>query len=432
MSFVKSKVAGKSISPIRWVPSTYFAMGLPYVTISIVALIMLNDFGMPNDKITFWTSLLVLPWSLKPFFSVVMELVGSKKMYVVVTELICSVVFGLVAFSMPLPDFYSLIIALLAVMAFSGSMHDIAGDGLYMAELSTDQQSKFVGWQGAFYNLAKILANGGLIYLAGIMSRQIGIIKSWMVIMVICAVLMAVIALYHMAVMPSGKRNEHQEKKTFSAGMAELWLVIKTFFQKKYIWYYLIFIILYRFAEGLATKVAPLFLKAPVEQGGIGLTNEQYGLIYGTGGALAFIVGSILGGYYISRFGLRKVLFSLALIFNVPFVVYLLLALFRPTSLWWIGSGVVFEYFTYGFGFVGLTLFMMQQIAPGKYQMAHYAFATSIMNLGVMLPGMISGKLSLMLGYRDFFIVVMIATIPALILTYFVPFTHKEAQETVK
>lgn len=122
----------------------------------------------------------------------------------------------------------------------------------------------------------------------------------------------------------------------------------------------------------------------------------------------------------------------MALIFNVPFVVYLLLALFRPTSLWWIGSGVVFEYFTYGFGFVGLTLFMMQQIAPGKYQMAHYAFATSIMNLGVMLPGMISGKLSLMLGYRDFFIVVMIATIPALILTYFVPFTHKEAQETVK
>lgn len=418
----------RKVSPIAWVSSLYFAMGLPYIAISLVSVIMFKDLGIADDRITFWTSLLVLPWSLKPLFSVVMEVVGTKKMYVVLTELLVAALFGLIAFTLPIPQFFSVCIALLAVLAFSGSMQDIAGDGLYMAELSPEEQSKYVGWQGAFYNLAKILANGLLVYLAGVLGSHLGALKGWMVIMGIFAMLMALIGVYHWFIMPSDARKKHRDaagERSLKAGMHELWLVVQSFFQKKHIIYYLIFILCYRFAEGLAIKVAPLFLKASVATGGIGLSNEQYGLIYGSVGSLAFVLGSVLSGYYISHFGLKRVLFSLALIFNVPLAVYLLLALFQPSSMWWIGTAIVFEYFTYGFGFVGLMLFMMQQIAPGKYQMAHYAFATSLMNLGVMIPGMMSGKLSMMLGYKHFFILVMILTIPALLLTYFVPFTHE-------
>jgi PAT family beta-lactamase induction signal transducer AmpG len=173
-------------------------------------------------------------------------------------------------------------------------------------------------------------------------------------------------------------------------------------------------------------KIVPLFLKAPRGEQGLGLTEQQIGLCYGTFGAAAFVVGSILAGYYIARRGLHKALFPLALVFNLPFVAYTLLALYQPESLWLIGGGIVMEYFGYGFGFAGLTLFMMQQIAPGKHQMSHYAFASGIMNLGVMLPGMLSGMLSDWVGYRTFFIVVLLCTVPALLITWFVPFTYAD------
>lgn len=208
--------------------------------------------------------------------------------------------------------------------------------------------------------------------------------------------------------------------------MKELWHIVVSFFQKKYIWYYLLFILLYRFTEGLTIKVAPLFLKSTVTEGGIGLTNEQFGLIYGVAGTIAFIVGSILSGYYISHFGLKRVLFSLALIFNIPFVVFFLLAYFQPAWIGWTTIGIIFENFGYGFGFVGLNLFMMQQVAPGPHQMAHYAFGTSIMNLSVMIPGMMSGAISDALGYKLFFLVAVLVAIPGILAAYFVPFTYDE------
>ena len=198
------------------------------------------------------------------------------------------------------------------------------------------------------------------------------------------------------------------------------------FFQKRHIVYYIFFIILYRFAEGFVMKIVPLFLKAPRAQQGLGLDEKEIGLLYGTFGAAAFVLGSILAGYYIARRGLKRSLFKLALVFNLPFVAYTLLAAYQPESLWVIGSAIVIEYFGYGFGFVGLTLFMMQQIAPGRHQMSHYAFASGIMNLGVMLPGMLSGMVSDALGYRHFFVFVLFCTIPALLITWFVPFKKSE------
>ena len=210
--------------------------------------------------------------------------------------------------------------------------------------------------------------------------------------------------------------------------MRELWEVIKNFFTKRHIIYYICFIILYRFAEGFVMKIAPLFLRASREAGGLGLSLTEIGTLNGVLGSGAFVLGSLLAGIYVSKRGLKKTLFSLCIVFNFPFMAYTLLAIYQPENLYVIGTGIVAEYFGYGFGFVGLTLFMMQQIAPGKHQMSHYAFASGIMNLGVMLPGMMSGFFSDLLGYEKFFIYVLLAAIPSLLITYFIPFTHDDSK----
>lgn len=415
-------------SPIYWVPTVYFAMGLPFVALSMVSVLMFSDMGISNTQIAFWTSLIMLPWTLKPLWSPFLEMFKTKKHFVVITQLITGVTFALIALSLPLPNFFCYAIALMGVVAFSGATHDIAGDGVYLTELSSVQQAKYIGWQGAFYNLAKILTNGGMVYLAGVLKNNFGVVHAWMVIMCICAVLMSLLGFYHIRMLPSGGAAQATIHTTKDA-LRALWEVITSFFKKKHIIYYIFFIVLYRFAEGHAIKIVPLFLKDSVSKGGLGLDVSDIGLVYGTFGAAAFILGSILGGYYISARGLKKALFSLCCAFNIPFLVYLLLAIYQPDNLWIVGTAVVFEYFGYGFGFVGLMLFMMQQVAPGKHQMAHYAFATGIMNLGVMLPGMLSGYLSDELGYRNFFVWVLIATIPAFLITWFVPFTYSDNKE---
>jgi PAT family beta-lactamase induction signal transducer AmpG len=419
----------QKLSPAFWVPTVYFGMGLPFVALNMVSVLMLSDMEVSNAQIAFWTSLIMFPWTLKPLWSPLLEMYKTKKFFVVLTQLITAVAFALVAFSLPLPNFFPYVIALLFVIALSGATHDIAGDGVYLDELNSEQQAQYIGWQGAFYNLAKILTTGGLVYLAGELKERFGVVTAWMVIMLICAAVMGLLSFYHRFILPSGKASTVADPKRGDA-LRSLGEVIVSFFRKKYIWLYILFIVLYRFAEGLAIKIVPLFLKAPVEAGGLGLTVQDIGLVYGSFGAAAFILGSILAGYYISAFGLRRTLFSLCCAFNIPFAVYLFLAVVQPANLWVIGSAIVFEYFGYGFGFVGLTLFMMQQIAPGQHQMAHYAFASGIMNLGVMLPGMISGWLSDVLGYREYFLWVLIAAVPAFVITWFLPFAHGETRES--
>ncbi len=340
--------------------------------------------------------------------------------------------FGLVALSLTMSDFFAASICGLALIAFSGATHDIAGDGVYMSELTNSQQSKYIGWQGAFYNIAKIVGTGLLVWLAGTMGEiGMGVKGSWMTVLGIVAMLMVMASLYNAWIIPSAEAG-HQKA---SAGevASELKRVILDFFTKKYIWYYIAFIILYRFAEGFVIKIVPIFLKTGVAEGGLGLSDKAIGLYYGTFGAAAFVIGSILGGYFISHYGLKKTLFTLALIFNIPFAVYTLLAIYQPSAEWLIASGIVLEYFGYGFGFVGLTLFMMQQVAPGKHQMAHYAFASGIMNLGVMLPGMFSGWLCDEVGgFRNFFIIVLVMIIVPLAITWFIPFTYDTDPKKVK
>lgn len=419
----------KYSNPIKWISSLYFAMGLPFVILNMVTALMYSGMGVSDAKITFWTGLIMLPWTLKPLWSPLLEIFKTKRYFVILTQIVSGLLFGLVALSLQLPNFFVYSIALMALIAVSGATHDIAADGLYMSVLDKQEQAKYIGWQGAFYNISKIVATGGLVYLAGELKESVGVTMAWMVIMGLCGVLLFLLGLYHIKMLPATPRIQTADSKSLKNSMVALWYVFKDFFTKKHIVYYVIFIITYRFAEGFVMKIVPLFLSAPRSEQGLGLTEQQIGLYYGTFGAAAFVAGSILAGYYISRQGLRKTIFTLCCVFNIPFVAYALLAYFQPDNILYIGSAIVMEYFGYGFGFVGLTLFMMQQIAPGKSQMAHYAFASGIMNLGVMLPGMMSGTISDALGYKLFFAIIMLTSIPAFCLAWFLPFTHKDVKE---
>ncbi len=354
-------------SPIRWIPTAYFAMGLPFVVLNMVAVLMYNGMGVDKELITFWTSLILLPWTFKFLWSPFLELFGTKKAYVVATQMITGVAFGLVALALGSSHFFAVTIALLAVIAFSGATHDIACDGVYMSELSNSEQSKYIGWQGGFYNIAKIVGTGLLVYLAGVIIRYAGGDASgalpetvrnanrigWSWVMALVGAIMLIIGVYHIFVLPSGGTKDCRKERSASDVARELTTVLGEFFRKKHIWY--------------------------------------------------------------------------CLTFNIPFVVYAVLAYFQPTGGVIISAAIILEYFGYGFGFVGLTLFIMQQVAPGKHQMAHYAFASGIMNFGVMLPGMLSGWVCNMLGgYTLFFIVVTILTIVPLLVTYFVPFKYND------
>lgn len=206
----------------------------------------------------------------------------------------------------------------MGVIAFSGATHDIATDGIYMTELDNQTQARYIGWQGAFFNIAKVVANGGLVFIAGMLKNTMGVVHAWMFIMGICAGIMILLSLWHSRVLPSGG-TEVTTIKTAKEGWNSFKHVFVTFFQKKNITIYIIFIILYRLAEGLAIKILPLFLKAPVEKGGLALTVSQIGLINGTFGAVAFILGSILAGYYISHRGLKKHCFIFVVLLIYPF-----------------------------------------------------------------------------------------------------------------
>lgn len=434
-------------SPISWVPTLYFAMGMPFVVLNMVCTLMFKGLDVSDAQIALWTSIIMFPWTLKPLWSPLLEIYKTKKFFVIFTQIATGCIFGLVALALHLPNFFAVCIALLAIIAFSGATHDVAADGVYMASLSKDDQARYIGWQGAFYNIAKIAATGGLVYLAGMLieaytgdvtglsaaaaaaAKHNGSVMAWTIIMAVIGGIMVLLGLYNAKFVPSEVNNDAEERPGFKETMVELGNVFVDLFRKRHILYYIFFIILYRFAEGFVMKIVPLFLKADRAEQGLGLSEKEIGLCYGTFGAAAFVIGSVLAGYYVAHRGLQKSLFSLCCVFNLPFVAYTLLAIYQPESLVLIGGGIVLEYFGYGFGFVGLTLFMMQQIAPGKHQMAHYAFASGIMNLGVMLPGMLSGYVSDWLGYRHLFIFVLFCTIPAFLITWFVPFTYPDKKK---
>ena len=318
----------KNINPACWVPTAYFAMGLPFIAINLVSVFMFKDLGVSDTQIAFWTSLIMMPWTLKFLWSPFLEMFRTKKFFVLVTELLSGVLFGVVAFSLFFDYFFAISISTMAVIAFSGATHDIACDGVYMAELNKKDQAKYIGVQGAFYNVAKLVANGGLVAMAGALAEHFGAIEgasidankgayssAWMIIFAVIAVIMVLIGIYHIKVLPSTQIPSTTKKTTSEVGR-ELVGVIANFFTKKHILYYICFIILYRLAEGFIMKIAPLFLRASREAGGLGLSLKEIGTLNGIFGSAAFVLGSLLAGIYVSKFGLKKTLFTLCCIFN--------------------------------------------------------------------------------------------------------------------
>jgi PAT family beta-lactamase induction signal transducer AmpG len=385
--------------------------------------------GISDSQIAFWTSIIMLPWSIKPLWGPFLEMYKTRTFFVYTTQIFTGCLFGLVALTLKVDHFFSLSIAVLSIIAFSGSTHDTAADGVYLNELSSKLQAKFVGWQGAFYNLAKLLSGGALVYLAGELEKKYGIANAWMTVMFIYGIIMIVLGIYNMKMLPNDSRDAETQSK--QEGFNTLKDVIITFFQKKNIWYSLMFIVFYRFAEGQAIKITPLFFKAARVDGGLGLSTSEIGVLYGVVGAASFVLGSIGAGYFVSNKGLtKKTLMMLCAFFNVPFIAYTFLAITQPVNINIIGLAVGVEYFGYGFGFVGLILFIMQNIAPGKYKMAHYAFGSGLTSLGFIIPSMISGFVSDYLGYKEFFIWVLISTIPAFLITWLVPLSAEAVSET--
>jgi PAT family beta-lactamase induction signal transducer AmpG len=413
----------KTKSPAFWVPSLYVAEGLPFVATMLVSVQMYKSLGLSDSEIAAFTSLVAWPWSLKPLWSPFMEMFKTKKYFVVATQFCGGLFFVGLALSLSSDLFVRYSLAFFALIAFTSATHDIAADGLYIESLSSEFQAKFVGWQGAFWNLAKILAMGPVLGLAYVLEKNAGVKPAWMTVMGLFGGLLIVFSLYHSRMLPSGKRAEGV--RSVKAGLREFGHVAATFFTKKYVFWGMAFIILYRLAEGQAQKIFPLFLRADRVKGGLGLTTGDVGLVYGVFGIGAFIAGSILGGYFSAK-SLRRALLPLCAIFNLPYLMYLFLAWVQPQSLVVTGAAIVVEMFGYGFGFVGVTLFMMQQIATGPYKMAHYAFATSLMNLGLILPGLWSGYLSDAIGYKYFFVWVIASTVGSFIITSLVPFKNEQ------
>jgi len=417
----------KKINPAFWVPTLYTAEGLPFVVVNVVSVLMYKSLGFTDTEIAFFTSLVVIPWALKPLWGPLLEMFRTKKDFVLITQFLGGISFGFLILTLQLPSFFQWTLIFFAIIAVNSSIHDTAADGIYVSVLNETDQAKFVGWQGAFYNVGKILSQGAFVYIAGILEKDIGVKPAWTIVMGSFGVILIAMSIYHLKFLPASAKVT--SVTNFNEVLTTFIDVVKTFFKKKYIFWGIAFLVFYRFAEGQAIKIVPLFMRATREQGGLGFSTEDIGLLYGIFPPLAFVLGSVLAGYFIARKGLRKSLITLCAFFNIPFAVYTYLAIVQPTNFITISALVVFEYFGYGFGFVGLILFMMQQIAPGKYKMAHYAFATSLMQLGFMIPSMVSGLLSDYLGYKDFFIWVMIATIPSFLVTWFVPFRDTENEQ---
>ena len=413
-------------NPAFWVPTVYFAEGLPYYAVNFVALFFLQKMGVSNAVNTLAISLLALPWSLKPLWSPALEMFRTKKYFVILMELLGAACLFLVALSLNFPDYFRYVIVLLAVLGFCAATHDIATDGIYIAVLTPKEQAAYVGWQGGFYNLARVFCTGGLLWLAGTLTERFTraqmaapIVHAWMTVFSVAGLIMVALGLYHARVLPSGGEERKQESVKQMA--ATFWDVVVTFFKKPNVFLILVLILLYRAGEGQVVKVGPLFLQATRASGGLGLSSQQVGGIYGIFGSVSFIAGSVLGGYFTAKLGLKRALPWLILILDIPMLAYWYLSVALPTNSVLVTAAMSAEMFGYGFGFVGVVLLMMQEIAPGKYQTAHYAFATALMNIGVIVPGAASGWIQSRIGYSNFFIWVILSGLPALVLARFIP-----------
>jgi len=417
-------------NPLRWVFTAYFAEGIPFAMVIWVAGTMFKDLGHSDSEITIATASVGIAWSLKPLWAAFLDMVRTKKFFVLAMECLMAAVLFSLALALPLPNYFQVIIGLLWVLAFASATQDICIDGIYITSLDEREQARFIGVQGMAWNVGRIFATAAVVGLAGYLQTD-GLTPraAWVWGLSTSAITMTGLAIYHWRVLPTGAVARRPESAR--EVMATFTETIRAFFRKDAIVGMLIFVFLFRSAEGLLLVEAPLFLQAPVAEGGIGLSLLDKGLIDGVIATTVSIVGGLLGGVFVSRYGLPKTLFILALCINAPNLTYVYLSqVAEPgvaTPFTTVAVMAAIEKFGYSFGFVGNMLYMMQQIAPGKHTMAHYAFATALMNLVLVPTQMASGPLADWLGYRSFFLFVMVATIPSLLAAWFAPFPRGEA-----
>ena len=412
--------------PWYWIPVLNFASGFPYVIIISVSVLMYKNLGISNEDIGLYTSLLYLPWVIKPLWSPFIDLYGTKRNWFITMQLLISIAFLIVGFIIPTSHFFVLSLAVFWVAAFASASNDVASDGFYMLALRKEQQSFFLGIRSTFYRASMLTGNGLIILLAGYLEHRFGNNQqAWSYTMIFVGIVMTILTVYNYFATPKAELPiavGQEEEKNFSK-------VFISFFKKKQIVLILAFILLFRLGESQLLKMLTPFLVDPINSGGMGLETEDVGIIYGTFGLIALTIGGILGGIVISRDGLGKWMLPMILAMHLPIIGFVLLSHFHPSSVVYIYLTVIAEQFGYGFGFAAFMMYLIY-VADGESKTSHYSIATGFMALGMMLPGMVSGYIQDYLGYGNFFIWVFIATVPGLILSRFLIFPKDFGKKT--
>jgi len=408
-------------SPWLWIPSVYYAQGIPFVVVMMVSVIMYKRLGISNTDIAFYTSWLYLPWVIKPIWSPLVDIVKTRRYWIVAMQLLIGAGLAGIALTLPTSDFFRYTLAVFWLLAFSSATHDIAADGFYILGLSERQQAWFVGFRSTFFRLAMVTGQGLLVMLAGYLETRTGSVTlAWSLTFYCLAALFLALFVWHRFVLPRPAEDVAGRSDAVSVMLREALDTFVSFFRRPYIGRILAFLLLYRFAEAQLVKMSGPFMLDTKAQGGLELSTFDVGFVYGTVGVALLTIGGILGGILAARHGLRRWFWWMVLAINLPNAAYVFLAYLQIENLLLINMAVGIEQFGYGFGFTAYLLYMIY-IARGPHSTAHYAICTGFMSLGMMLPGMVSGWLQEWLGYQSFFIWILVATIPSFLVVWAVP-----------
>mgnify|MGYP003307233218 FL=1 len=416
-------------SPMTWIPTLYFAQGIPYFIVNNISVMMFTKMGVPNGEMALFTSLLYLPWSLKPFWSPFVDIFKTKRWWTISMQILMSLAFILLTLTIPRPDvemiasgqtpisMFTITLLLFVITAFASATHDFAADGFYMLALSSGDQAQFVGIRSTFYRLASIFGQGVLVWLAGVIENSTGDIpNSWRITMLVTAVIFSLVTLYHTFIVPRPTTDTSSlkgEKATVGAIFKEFGRTFKTYFMKPGVVLAIVFMLLYRLPEAFLLKLCMPFLVASRDIGGLGMSTANVGLAYGTIGVIFLTVGGILGGIFASRLGLKKSLWVMATCMTLPCLTFVYLSMAQPTNIVAISTAIAIEQFGYGFGFTAYMLYMMY-FSEGEFKTSHYAICTAFMALSMLLPGAVAGYIQEAIGYVNFFWMVMVCCIGTL------------------
>ena len=400
-----------------WIPTLYFASGLPYHAITSISDIMYKDMGIGNDRIALYTSLLLIPWTIKPLWSPIVEMVSTRRKWTLASQLLLAICFAAIALAIPSKHFLALTLAAFFIGAFVSSTHDIALDGFYMLGLPQEKQSFFSGIRNTFYRIATVFSSGILVMLANRLGHSLGSdTLAWSATFATTGIIMFALWLYHTKAMPTPEKDTPGNTNSIKGAFHNYGDIIRSYFQKPGIIQALLFLLLFRFPEAQLAKMGKLFLMDEATKGGLALDKGEIGFIYGVLGVIGLIIGGIAGGICISRKGLKYWLWPMVIAISLPDAVYIYMSAARQASLTAVAGCIFIEQLGYGFGFTAYTLFMIY-FAQGKYPTAHFAISTAFMSLGMMLPGMFAGQLQESMGYNNFFIWVTACTIVTFIVS---------------